>query len=108
MKKQDKISRGKTELTINEVEHVADLAKLKLTTEDLEKFRTQLSSILDLVRKLQEVETEGILPTNQVTNLENVFREDEVDENRILTQEEVLSNAKRIHKGYFVVKAIFE
>ena len=102
------MAKQNSELTLEEISHVADLAKLKLTKEDPEKFRTQLSSILDLVAKLQEVDTAGILPTNQVTNLENVFREDEVDENRILTQEEVLSNAKRIHKGYFVVKAIFE
>lgn len=96
------------ELTFKEVEHVAQLAKLRLGEADLEKFRKQLSSILDLVKKLQEVDTKGIPPTNQVTYLENVFREDVVDEKRILTQDEVLSNANRKHNGYFVVKAIFD
>ncbi len=102
------IKKTSAELTTSEVRHVADLAKLKLTDEELENYRKQLSSILDLVGKLKAVNTEGIEPTNQVTHLENVFREDAVDEERMLTQEEVLSNAKRKCKGFFVVKAIFE
>jgi len=95
-------------LTIEAVRHVADLAKIKLTDKEVEKYRNQLSSILELVGKLKSVKTEGVEPTSQVTQLENVFREDKVEKARMLTQEEVLSNAKRKHKGYFVVKAIFD
>lgn len=106
MKNQKSISNKTVKLTTKEVRHVADLAKLKLNDEDLEKFQKQLTDIVDFVGKLQEVDTKNVEPTSQVTGLENVFREDEVKQS--LTQEQVLSNAKRKHKGYFVVDAIFE
>lgn len=95
-------------LTLEQIEHVAKLAKLKLSKADLKKFKNQLSSILDLVGKLSEVDTKDVIPTNQVTQMENIFRQDIVDGKRILSQKEVLSNAKRTHNGYFVVDAIFE
>lgn len=97
-----------SKLTLEQVEHVAKLAKLKLSKVDLEKFKNQLSSILDLVGKLSEIDTLDVNPTSQVTQMENIFREDIVDEKRMLSQKEVLSNAKRTHNGYFVVDAIFE
>ncbi len=100
MKKQNKT------LTTAEVRHVAVLAKLGLSEEDILKFQKQLSGILDFVGQLNEVDTHNITPTSQVTGLENVFREDVVTPS--LSQEEVLSNTKRKYKGFFVVKAIFE
>lgn len=93
-------------LTFEEVKHVASLAKLNLSDEDLDKFQKQLTDIVVFVRSLKEVNTENVEPTSQVTGLENVFREDEVKPS--FTQEASLSNAKRKHKGYFVVDAIFE
>lgn len=108
MKKHNTGSKSVVKLTTEEVRHVADLAKLKLTDEEIEKYRIQLSSILEMVGKLKAVNTKGVEPTSQVTQLENVFREDEVEKERMLSQEEVLSNAKRKYNGYFVVKAIFE
>lgn len=90
------------------VKHIAKLANLKLTDEQIEKLTPQFTSVLDLVSKIQELNTEGVEETSQVTGLENVFREDVVDEKRMLTQESALSNAKKRHKGYFVVDAIFE
>lgn len=93
-------------LTDQEVKHVADLAKLDLTKEDLINFQKQLTDIVEFVGSLKKVDTQNIEPTSQVTGLENVFREDEVTPS--LTQEEVLSSAKRKYKGYFVVDAIFE
>lgn len=101
-----KNKKTSVELTTGEVRHVADLAKLKLSDEDLSKFHKQLTDIVDFVGKLQEVDTKNVEPTSQVTGLENVFREDKIKTS--LPQEEVLINAKRKHKGYFVVKAIFE
>lgn len=100
------MSKNKTILSYDEVKHIAHLARLPLTQEEGEKFRKQLSEIIDLVGKLTEVDTKNVEPTSQVTGLENILRED-----RILpsfSQEEALSNAKRSHKGYFVVDAIFE
>lgn len=93
-------------LTIDEVKHVAELAKLKLTSKELKKIQMQLSQILEYVGQLSEVDTKGVEPTSQVTGLENVFRQDETCPS--LTQEEVLSGTKQVENGFFKIKAIFE
>lgn len=108
MKNKKNLGKNKVELSVDEVRHVADLAKLKLTDIEIENYRKQLSSILEMVGKLKAVNTKRVESTSQVTQLENVFREDKVEKERMLPQEEVLSNAKRKYNGYFVVKAIFE
>ena len=95
-------------ITIDDVNHIAKLANLKLTDEQIEKLTPQFSSVLELVSKIKELNTVGVSETSQVTGLENVFREDVVDVGRMLTQDEALSNAKKKHDGYFVVDAIFE
>ncbi|MCB9134015.1 MAG: Asp-tRNA(Asn)/Glu-tRNA(Gln) amidotransferase subunit GatC [Anaerolineales bacterium] len=53
-------------LTLQEVTHIAHLARLKLTDEELETYREQLSAILDHVAQLQKLDTEGIPPTSSV------------------------------------------
>lgn len=95
-------------LSKDEISYVAKLAKLNLPDKLLLKFSDQLSSVIDYMSKIQKLDTENVQETSQVTGLENVMREDEVDRKRIFTQEEALLNAKRKHKGYFMVKAIFE
>jgi len=88
------------------VGHVAKLANLLIKKEEVEKFGPQLSSVLDYVKKLNEVDTKNIEPTSQVTGLENVTREDEAKPS--LSQEETLSNSKSAHNGLFKVKAILD
>lgn len=65
-------------LTKKEIEHIALLARLGLTEEEKEKYTKQLSSILDYVEQLKEVDTEGVEPAAQVTGLENVMRDDAI------------------------------
>lgn len=65
-------------ITKDEVRHIAKLAKLKLTEEETEKYTGQLSQILDFFGQLQEVNTENVPETSQVTGLENVSRKDEI------------------------------
>jgi len=65
-------------LSQKDVEHIALLARLGLTETEKEKFAGQLSSILDYVEQLKEVDTNGVESTAQVTGEENVMREDEV------------------------------
>lgn len=65
-------------LTKDEVKHIADLARIKLTTKEITKFQKQLTVILDYVESLGEVDTSKVEPTAQVTGLENVLREDKV------------------------------
>ena len=67
-------------LTKKEVEHIALLARLKITDEEVEKFSHQLSQILEYVEQLQQVNTDGVELTAQVTGLENILRDDVVDQ----------------------------
>lgn len=60
------------------VEHIASLARLGLKAGEAEKFAGQLGAFLEHVEMLNEVDTTGVLPTSQVTGLENVTRKDEV------------------------------
>ncbi|GAB4580102.1 MAG: Asp-tRNA(Asn)/Glu-tRNA(Gln) amidotransferase subunit GatC [Anaerolineales bacterium] len=63
-------------LTLQQVTHIAHLARLKLTDEELETYRGQLSAILDHVAQLQQLDTEGIPPTFSVLPPRSVLRED--------------------------------
>jgi aspartyl-tRNA(Asn)/glutamyl-tRNA(Gln) amidotransferase subunit C len=67
-----------SKLTREEVLKLARLARLDLTDEEVEEFRYELSEILQYVEQLQAVEVNGLEPTNQVTGLTNVMRDDEV------------------------------
>lgn len=87
-----------------DVKHTAKLANLKLTPQEEKTFGQQLSSILDYIDKLKEVNTEKIDETSQVTGLENVTRED--DASPSLSQEEALFNAKSTHNGLLKVKGV--
>ncbi len=88
------------------VKHVAKLANLKITDEDINKFETQLSEVLQYVDHLQKIDTTGVNETSQVTGLENVMREDIAKQS--LTQEEALANAKSKHNGLYQVKGILD
>src|SRR3989338_8179310 len=65
-------------ITRGEVEHIAKLARLGLTDKGIEKFRKELSAILDYVEKLKEVDISGVEPTSHSVLVENVTRKDEV------------------------------
>lgn len=66
------------DLSKNEIEHIAKLARLELSDEELNKYGNQLSNILKYVEQLQEVDISHVEPTAQVTGLFNVFRKDEI------------------------------
>jgi aspartyl-tRNA(Asn)/glutamyl-tRNA(Gln) amidotransferase subunit C len=105
-RKNTKINAKNAKLSVEEVKHVADLAGLSLIPQELKKFQKQLSEVLDYVEVLDELKTDRVEPTSQVTGLENVFRKDEVEE--CLTQKEALSGAKEKYQRRFRTKAIFE
>lgn len=88
------------------VQHIAGLAKLKLSRDEEERFSTQLEDTLETIGKLNEINTEKTEITSQVTGLENVVDEDIVRPS--LTQKEALSNAKNTLNGFVVVKAVIE
>ncbi len=89
-----------------EVRHVARLARLALTDDEITVMRAQLSAILDYIAMLQEVDVSNVPPTAQVTGLTTVWRPDVVDE--MLTQEQALANAPDQQDGMFRVRAVFE
>jgi aspartyl-tRNA(Asn)/glutamyl-tRNA(Gln) amidotransferase subunit C len=95
-----------SKLTNTEVLHVAKLAKLNLSEEEIEKFTTQLSSVLDYINELNEVDTSNIEPTSQTTGLENVKRDDVYKTDHVLTQAEALAGSDKTHNGYFKVDAV--
>ena|SRR3989338_6344666 len=77
-------------LTKNEVRHIAHLARLKLSDEEVEKFSIQLADILQWVEMLNEVDTEGVVETSQVTGLLNVLRDDEVKSGELPGRDKLL------------------
>jgi aspartyl-tRNA(Asn)/glutamyl-tRNA(Gln) amidotransferase subunit C len=93
-------------LSHDEVRHISQLARLGLSQSELDKFREQLSSILENFEILQQLDTSNIAPTTQAIPLHNVFREDEVAPS--LPQSEVLANAPRREGDYFRVPPVFE
>ena len=91
-------------ITKKEVEYVAKLAKLEFNEGEKKEFTSQLNSILDYFKKLNELDTEKVEPTTYVISMPNLLNEDEVKAS--LPQDEVLSNSKYIKKGYFKVPKI--
>ncbi len=89
-----------------DVSHIAKLANLTLKKDEEKIYESQLSSIINYIEKLKEVDTENVPETSQVTNLENVTKEDVASPS--LPQDEALSNTNNKHNGFFKVKAIFE
>ncbi len=93
-------------LTREEVEHIADLARLALTDEEKERFRQQLSAVLEYAARLQELDTEAIPPTATVLPLRNVMRPDEP--RPLAPREDILANAPEAEEACFKVPAIWE
>ncbi|WP_297056610.1 Asp-tRNA(Asn)/Glu-tRNA(Gln) amidotransferase subunit GatC [Thermosulfurimonas sp.] len=87
-----------------EVQHVAHLARLEFSEEDLERFTRELSGILEYMAKLSEVDTSGVEPTYNALRLENRFREDQVRPS--FPPEEILSNAPEREGSSFVVPRV--
>ncbi len=93
-------------LSLDQVEHVAQLARLALSDREKELFRAQLSSILDHAERLQELDTEDIPLTASVLPLSNVMREDAIGAS--LSQEDALANAPDVEDGFFRVPVVLE
>ena len=93
-------------LSLTEVEHIAELAKLGLTDEEKATFQEQLSAILAYADRLNQVDTSAIPPTPTVLPLRNVMREDAAKAS--LPTRDALANAPGTAEGCFRVKAILE
>lgn len=98
--------RDKLRITKEEVEYVAQLARLELSEGEKGELAVQLSRILEYAEKINRLDTEGVEPTAHAVPMKNVFREDEVHES--LSTDDVLANAPEREGDYFKVPRILE
>lgn len=89
----------------DEIKHIAELARLKLTPEEEKKFGAQLEAVLQYVEKLKEVDTKNVPITAQVSGLVNVIRDDEKKDWSREEVETALGQAD-IENGYVKVKRV--
>jgi len=93
-------------LTIDQVKHIANLARLAISDEEAEQYQHQLSDILDYVDQLQVIDTAGVEPTSQVTDLTNIMRGDEVESSGI--DQQLIATAPNHDEGYIVIPKVFK
>ena len=89
-----------------DVEYVAELARIKLTPDEIKIFESQLALVLEHVAKLNELDVSQVEPMAHSFPIYNVFREDEVREG--LDHEAALSNAPHQAQGLFIVAKVVE
>lgn len=92
------------ELSRKDVEHVAHLARLGLTEDEMTRLEGQLNHILDQYAVLAQLDTEHIAPTAQTIEVENILRDDEVRPS--LPRDEIMASAPERQGEYFVVPPI--
>jgi len=93
-------------ITKKEVEHIAKLARLGLTPNEVNKFQKELSSILDYMEKLKEVNVSRVEPTSHSIKVENVMRSDQAKEEKLETRKKLIEMAPEKKEGYLKTKPI--
>jgi aspartyl-tRNA(Asn)/glutamyl-tRNA(Gln) amidotransferase subunit C len=88
------------------IAHVAKLANLQLTPEQLTKFEQSLNSIVGHMQEVADLDLSKVPSTARVIDEENILREDVVEPS--FSQVDALKNAKHTHDGYFMVAHVFE
>lgn len=94
-----------SKITTADIEKLATLARVGLTEAEKKSLAGEMSSILEYVKQLDEVDVKNVEPTSQVTGLRNVTRNDEVIRSEI-GREELLSNAPETENGFIKVKSV--
>ncbi|MDP1538728.1 MAG: Asp-tRNA(Asn)/Glu-tRNA(Gln) amidotransferase subunit GatC [bacterium] len=89
-----------------EVKHIAKLARLGLTEKEIAKYQKELSSILDYIEKLKEVDVSGVGPTSHSVLVENVMREDKENKEQVTKNKKLLELAPEVKDGYLKTKSI--
>jgi len=93
-------------LTREQVAHIAELARLSLTDQEVALYQEQLSAVLEYAERLQALDTETIPPTATVLPVRNVMRADE--SRPAMAREDILANAPETQDGCFRVQAVLE
>ena len=89
-----------------DIDYIAKLARLTLTSSEKERFARELKDVLAHVEKLKERDLSNVAPTFQTTGSTDVVREDEVEKERILPSKEALANAKSVERNLFKVPKV--
>ncbi len=93
-------------ITKKEVQHIAKLARLGLREKEIEKFQKELSSILDYIEKLKEVDVSNVEPTYHPLKIENVMRADEIEKTKPESKK-LLELMPEKKDRYLKVKSVF-
>jgi aspartyl/glutamyl-tRNA(Asn/Gln) amidotransferase C subunit len=90
------------------VAKISNLANIPIKDAEKSSFADGFNTTINVVNKLFSLNVVNIEPAHQVTGLENIYREDKIDEERMFSQDEALKNTTRKHNGYFVVDQVIE
>ncbi|MBD3272207.1 MAG: Asp-tRNA(Asn)/Glu-tRNA(Gln) amidotransferase subunit GatC [Elusimicrobia bacterium] len=93
-------------ITKKDVQHIAKLARLSLTSQDQERFTQQLARIIEYIDQLQKLDTEHIEPLAQPLALTNVYRDDTVEPSGL--EDAIIRNAPEHEDRFFKVKKVIE
>ncbi|OGK30170.1 hypothetical protein A3B02_01015 [Candidatus Roizmanbacteria bacterium RIFCSPLOWO2_01_FULL_42_14] len=93
-------------LTPDDIQKLAQLSNLELTSDDIKDLPQQLAKSLDYVENLKDIQTDNVPASHFTTSAKNVMAEDIVDESIMLTSSTALKNASNKKGSYFIVKRI--
>ncbi len=93
-------------ISIEDVQHIANLARLTLNSEEVKSSQEQLSHILGYIEKLNQLDTEDVHPTSHVIPIRNVTKAD--DQKDLFERDEILVNAPSSEQVYFEVPQVIE
>jgi len=94
-------------VSLKEVLRISKLARIQLSDAELEKYQKELSSILDFVEKLKEVDLENIQPTSHPLSIENIWRKDKVKERDSELRKKLIEKAPLKEQDFIKVKSVF-
>ncbi len=94
------------DIDIKQIEQVANLSRIKLTDNEKNVFREQLTGILGYIEKLNELDTDDVLPMAYATSIKNVFREDQQVSS--FPRQEILELSPSSANGFFKVPKVLE
>lgn len=95
-------------ISLEDVKHIASLARIEFSSQELERLQKELSLILNYIDKLKEVDVKGIEPMSHSALIENVFRKDKAGERDAPTGQNLVGLAPAKSKGFVKVKSVFE
>lgn len=99
---------NKQHITPTQVQHIANLAQIPISQDETRSLSDAFEETLTVIENLKTIDVANVETTHQVTNLENILRADEVNTERMFTQEEALANAPQVFQGYFVVPRLID